>query len=80
MFLMSKCLHSLYIHSPCLHVSFLHVSRTLQTENGSNRNQQLPFVYCKQEAETENFRLIAENGDGKWKFVFLSWQTINGNR
>jgi hypothetical protein len=31
------------------------------------------------EKETANFRLFAANGSGKWKFVFLGWQTINVN-
>jgi hypothetical protein len=29
--------------------------------------------------KAENFRLFPENGNGKWKFVFLGGQTINGN-
>jgi hypothetical protein len=39
--------------------------------------QQLPFVCCKQKSETANFRLFSANG--KWKFVFLGQQMINGN-
>jgi hypothetical protein len=31
------------------------------------------------ETETANFRLFAANGNGKWNFVFLGWQTINGD-
>ncbi len=27
-----------------------------------------------------NFRLLAANEQGKWKFVFLGLQTINGKR
>ncbi len=38
--------------------------------------QQLPFVFCKR--ITANLRLFSANG--KWKFVFLGRQTINGNR
>jgi hypothetical protein len=30
--------------------------------------------------ENGNFRLLAANGNGKRKFVFLGRQTINGNR
>jgi hypothetical protein len=38
------------------------------------------FVCCKQKKEMANSCLFAANGNGKRKFVFLSRQTINGNR
>jgi hypothetical protein len=44
------------------------------------RNQRKTFVCCKRKTETPNFRLLATNGGRKWEFVFLGWQTINGNR
>jgi hypothetical protein len=30
--------------------------------------------------EMANFRLFAANENEKWKFVFLGWQIISGNR
>ncbi len=36
------------------------------TKNRTNRKRQLPFV--------------CSNGNGKRKFVFLSWKTINSNQ
>jgi hypothetical protein len=37
---------------------------------------------CSLKTEKGNGKLliVAANGNGKWKFVFLSRQTINGNR
>jgi hypothetical protein len=31
-------------------------------------------------ANPANFRLFAASRNGKWTFVFLCWQTVNGNR
>ncbi len=49
-------------------------------ENRTNGKQQLPFVCCKQNTETSNFRLFAANRKRKRKFVFLGRQTINSNQ
>jgi hypothetical protein len=38
---------------------------------------QLLIVCCKPITEMANFHLFAANGNRKWKFVFLSQQTIN---
>jgi hypothetical protein len=38
------------------------------------------FIYLLQmETETTNFHLCAANKNGKLKFIFLGWQTINDN-
>jgi hypothetical protein len=50
-----------------------------QTENGTNGRWQVPFVFCKRKTETANFGFVTANGNGKWKFVFLGQQMINGN-
>ncbi len=77
------CLHVHVSMSPFLHVSMshvyvsmfpslhLHVSmfpefRKQKMELTENGNGKLPFICC--------------NGNGKWKFVILGRQTINGNR
>ncbi len=49
-------------------------------ENRTNGKRHLSFDCCKMKTEkVENFRLFPEKGNGKWKFVFLGRQTINGN-
>jgi hypothetical protein len=48
-------------------------------ENGTKRKWRLQFVCCKLKTEMANFRVFAENRNGRQKFVFLGWQKINGN-
>jgi hypothetical protein len=48
----------------------------LQAAHGTNEEWQLPLVTFKWKMETAKFCLIAENGNGKGKFVFLGWQMI----
>jgi hypothetical protein len=38
------------------------------------------FLCCKQKMEMGNFRVSAETINGKWEFVSLGQQTVNGNR
>jgi hypothetical protein len=76
---MSQCL--LVFMSSCLHVSMslcLHVSRKM--ENGTNRKQSHPFVFCEQKTDTGNFCLLASKGNVKRTFDILGQQMKNGNR
>jgi hypothetical protein len=59
--------------TPCLNVSMSPCFR-----NSAKGKWQLPFVFCKREAETANFCLFAANG--KRLFVFICAHTTNGNR
>jgi hypothetical protein len=49
-------------------------------ENGTNGIWQFPIACDKWKAEMANVRLFGTNGNGKQKFVFIGWQTINSNR
>jgi hypothetical protein len=49
-------------------------------ENGTNGKWQFPIACGKWKAEMAKVRLFATNGNGKQKFVFIGWQTINSNR
>ncbi len=51
----------------------------IYTENKTKGKWQFLFVCCKWETETVNSYLFAANRNGKQKFVFLGWQTVNGN-
>jgi hypothetical protein len=85
---MSPCLHVymspclLFPLSPCLYVSMsmFPCFRNSPTENGTDEKWELLFVLCKRKTETANFHFFAENGNGKWTFVFLGRQTINSIR
>jgi hypothetical protein len=46
-------------------------------ENGTNGKRQFPFVCCKRETETANFRLSAANRTGKKKFILVGRQMIH---
>ncbi len=35
--------------------------------------------FCKRKTETANFGFVTANGNGKWEFVLLGLQIINGN-
>jgi hypothetical protein len=49
-----KCIYiSIYVYAP--------VSKYIETENGTNRKLQLPFVCCKQKTEMANFCLFSAN-------------------
>jgi hypothetical protein len=72
---LSLCFHVSMVPCPCLNVSGI-----LQTENGTNGKQQLPFVFCKRKAGISNFSLFAAIRNRKLIFVFLGRQAINGNR
>jgi hypothetical protein len=80
----SPCFHVfLYISmspSPCLYVSMSMFSEFHKQKLKLTEKWQLPFTWFKWKIETANFLLFAANGNKKWKFVFLGWKRITGNR
>jgi hypothetical protein len=58
--------------SPCLHVSGIP-----QTENGTNRKQEISFVFCNWKTGAAKFHLFAAIGNGKQTYVFLDQPTKN---
>jgi hypothetical protein len=52
-------------------MTFLHISGILQTENGTNRKRQLPFVFCKRKAkrQTSVYLLQMETENGRLFFL-----------